>query len=70
MNTCKKMTQLMSQRLDRRLNTIERIQLRLHLVICAGCQNFDQNMRQLREVLSCIGIGGEPADRVKRGTSR
>jgi predicted anti-sigma-YlaC factor YlaD len=52
MNVCRKMTELISQRLDRRLSVTERFSLRFHLMMCKGCRNFSRNMASLREVFS------------------
>lgn len=48
MLTCKEATELMSQEQDRRLSLAERIGLRLHVMICAGCQRYRQQMGVLR----------------------
>ncbi|MBU0498453.1 MAG: zf-HC2 domain-containing protein [Gammaproteobacteria bacterium] len=48
MLTCKQATQLLSQRQDRQLGFAERLGLRMHLTLCAGCRNFDRQMGFLR----------------------
>lgn len=50
MMSCKKETYLMSQQLDRPLGRTERMALRLHLMMCTGCTNFNKNMMFLRTV--------------------
>lgn len=50
MMSCKQMTYLISQQLDRKLTTSERIALRLHTMMCTGCRNFDDNTAFLRKV--------------------
>lgn len=50
MNSCRRMTELMSQQLDRPLGVSERMGLRFHLVMCRGCRNFSRNMSHLRQV--------------------
>lgn len=50
MMSCKQMTYLISQQLDRKLNTSERIELRLHTMMCTDCRNFDDNVAFLRKV--------------------
>jgi predicted anti-sigma-YlaC factor YlaD len=44
------MTYLMSQQLDRELSARERMVLRLHVMMCSGCRNFEDNMAFLRQV--------------------
>jgi predicted anti-sigma-YlaC factor YlaD len=50
MMSCKKMTYLVSQQLDRKLTTRERVMLRFHLMMCSGCRNFESNLAFLRTV--------------------
>lgn len=54
MNSCKKMTVLISQQLDRRLTLSERCALRLHLMMCRGCRNFERNMAFMHDVFSSV----------------
>jgi hypothetical protein len=55
MLSCRDVTQLVSQRLDRRLGFAERVALRLHLAICQGCSNFSRQMDVLREAVKRLG---------------
>lgn len=55
MNSCREMTQLMSQQLDRRLSRYERVKLRLHLMMCKGCRNFERNLSDMRQIFTGIG---------------
>jgi hypothetical protein len=48
MLTCKEVSRLVSQGLDRRLSLGERIALRIHLAMCHGCENFSRQMQFLR----------------------
>jgi predicted anti-sigma-YlaC factor YlaD len=50
MMSCKQMTYLMSQQLDRELSARERMALRLHVMMCSGCRNLEDNMAFLRQV--------------------
>ncbi|MEZ0232950.1 MAG: zf-HC2 domain-containing protein [Methylophilaceae bacterium] len=54
MLSCKQASQLISQSLDRRLNMRERINLRMHLMICDVCRRFT---RQLHEIRARIKAG-------------
>ncbi|QID18251.1 zf-HC2 domain-containing protein [Nitrogeniibacter mangrovi] len=53
MLSCKDATRLMSEARDRDLSLRDRLRLRLHLAICAGCANFDKQMDFLRR--ACRG---------------
>lgn len=48
MLTCKEATRLSSEALDRGLSLRERLSLRMHIMMCKGCTNFEEHMRQLR----------------------
>lgn len=49
MLNCKEATRLMSEAQDRKLAVSERVQLEFHLVLCKGCQNFQDQMAFLRK---------------------
>ena len=55
MLSCKEVTRLVSQGLDRRLGFAERVRLRLHLAICDGCTNFKKQTAFLREAVRRLG---------------
>jgi hypothetical protein len=48
MMNCKQATRLMSEELDRGLTWRERIALKMHVMMCAGCTNFRKQMAFLR----------------------
>lgn len=52
MMSCKQVTRLVSQGLDRELGFTERVRLRVHLAICDGCTNFSKQVAFLREALA------------------
>ncbi|WP_127476115.1 zf-HC2 domain-containing protein [Sulfurivermis fontis] len=56
MLTCKHATKLMSQAQDRPLTLRERIGLRLHLMMCSGCTQFERQLHFIRT--ACRRIGG------------
>ena len=56
MLNCKQSTHLLSEAQDRPLNTGERLQLEMHLLICQGCRNFRKQMDFLRRI--CRGFPG------------
>jgi hypothetical protein len=51
MLSCREATRLVSQGLDRELALGERIALRVHLAICAGCRNVDRQLSFLRRAV-------------------
>jgi len=51
MLTCKEVSHLVSQGLDRKLGFGERVALRVHLAICGGCTNFNKQMAFLRRAM-------------------
>jgi predicted anti-sigma-YlaC factor YlaD len=53
--TCKEVSRLASQGLDRRLGLVERLRLRLHLAICEGCRNFTKQLDFLRKAVARLG---------------
>jgi hypothetical protein len=53
--TCREVSHLVSQGLDRRLGFAARVRLRLHLAICEGCTNFKRQMDFLRAAVRKLG---------------
>ncbi len=49
MLNCKQATLLMSQGMDRKLGVLQRMRLRLHLMMCQGCLNFNTQIKFLHE---------------------
>jgi predicted anti-sigma-YlaC factor YlaD len=54
--TCKEVHRLTSERLDRELSIVERVRVRLHLLLCIGCRNFDRQMRLIRDAMRRFSI--------------
>lgn len=52
MLSCKQVTRLISQGLDRDLGFTERVRLRVHLAICEGCTNFSTQVTLLRQAMA------------------
>ena len=48
MLNCKEVTEMCSEELDRKLLLAERVSLRLHLMMCSGCNNFRKQMQTMR----------------------
>ena len=53
--SCKEVTRLVSQGMDRRLPFGRRVALRVHFAICAGCTNFNKQMAFLRQAVRDLG---------------
>lgn len=51
MTTCKQASKLISVSLDRPLSWSERVQLKLHLLICTPCRRFKQQLRLMGAAL-------------------
>ena len=51
MITCKQTSELMSQGQDRELGLVERLRLRLHLLICERCRRVEQQLGLLRATI-------------------
>ncbi|HEX5612898.1 MAG TPA: zf-HC2 domain-containing protein [Burkholderiales bacterium] len=51
MLSCKDVTRLVSQGLDRELSLGERTMLRFHFAICAGCRNVNRQLALLRSAI-------------------
>ena len=55
MLSCKEVTRLVSQGLDRRLGFAERVRLRVHLAICDGCSTFTKQVGFIRKAVRTLG---------------
>ncbi len=51
MKTCKEVHRLVSEGQDRPLSLMERISVRIHLMMCGACRRFEAQMDFLREAL-------------------
>lgn len=47
---CREATRLMSEEQERELALRERLPLKLHVMICAGCRNFGHQMHTIRQI--------------------
>jgi hypothetical protein len=59
MLTCKEVSRLVSQGLDRRLGFGERLALRVHLALCDGCTNFSRQVKFLRRSVARLATPAE-----------
>jgi len=51
MMNCRQATALISQAQDRPLSRRERLALRLHTLICKGCNNYNRQLAFIRETM-------------------
>jgi len=54
--TCKEVHRLVSEGMDRDLSLIERMRMRLHLMVCDACTNFNGQMALLRKAMRNFAI--------------
>ena len=54
MASCREVTRLVSEGLDRDLAFGERVALRVHFMMCRGCRNFEDQIQQLREAIRAL----------------
>lgn len=64
MLSCKEVTRRLSAAQDRELGLAERLQLKMHLALCAGCRNFSRQMDFLRA--ACKRYVGEETGHGRR----
>lgn len=51
MLSCKQASQLLSQKMDRKLMWHERFALHLHLMVCDMCRRFGRQLEQMRRMV-------------------
>lgn len=61
MPSCQKSTRLMSEARERGLTAVERVALRIHLLMCSGCRNFGKQMHFLSAATQ-VYVPGENGD--------
>ncbi len=61
MLNCHDATKLMSEAQERPLSLTEKVPLKLHTMMCAGCRNFGEQMNSLRVMTRAYakGKGGQ-----------
>lgn len=58
--TCREVHRLVSEGLDRDLTLVERARMRLHLMICDACTNFNAQMLLIRRAMRKLGAEDDP----------
>lgn len=56
MPTCKEVHRLVSEGLDRDLSIVERLRMRMHLMVCHACTNFNGQMALIRRAMRQLTI--------------
>lgn len=59
MLSCKEVSRLVSESLDRELSLGQRVSLRLHLLMCSLCSRFRRQMAFLHQAARAFGQAGE-----------
>jgi hypothetical protein len=59
MPSCKEVSRLVSESMDRELPFRQRLSMRLHLLMCSLCSRFRRQIRFLREAAHAFGKGEE-----------
>jgi Putative zinc-finger len=61
--SCKRVAELLSQRLDEPLSLIDELRLRLHLSMCGNCSNVADQLSAVNAASAALFSGGldEPA---------
>jgi hypothetical protein len=54
MLSCKKVSLLLSQKLDQPLPHMKRIELRIHLWMCSACSNFEKHLQFLHKAVGLL----------------
>jgi hypothetical protein len=72
MLSCKDVTQLLSEAMDRSLPLGKRIGVRLHLLICKFCARYERQLFQIRETVRRLveteeAAGGTPGEPLSEG---
>lgn len=50
-HACEDISRLASEKLERRLNFLERLRLRLHFLMCSACRHYDTHITVLHNIL-------------------
>lgn len=51
---CKHNTELLSQSLERPITWRERLAMRMHLMMCKGCRNFEKQLAFIRKAARAL----------------
>lgn len=68
--SCRRVSELLSQQQDGPLSLMDRLRLRLHLLLCGNCQNVQQQLAVVDSLAAQLFSGGpdvEEGDSFPRG---
>ncbi|NBI13443.1 hypothetical protein GVX81_07445 [[Haemophilus] felis] len=51
MRYCQRITELVSQQQERKLSFVEQSAVKLHLLMCPSCKNFERNCQDLSKLM-------------------
>lgn len=51
MRNCEKMTELISESMERPLTLLEKLEKSWHTMMCDGCKNFESNTIKLKDII-------------------
>jgi hypothetical protein len=68
MLSCKDVTKLVSESMDRSLPLGKRVGVRLHLLICRFCERYRRQLLRLREASRQLALAGEMPGKLFPGT--
>ena len=57
MLSCRQSTRLMSEQHERELSTRERVELRMHTLLCKGCSNYRKQIAFIRRAAKAVREG-------------
>jgi predicted anti-sigma-YlaC factor YlaD len=62
-HSCKRVAELISQRMDEPLGLLDSVRLRLHLHMCGNCRNVEKQLLEVKELAAdMFAVAGEPDD--------
>jgi len=53
-HSCRRVAELLSQRLDEPLGLLDTIQLRVHMAICRNCQHVEQQLEGVKSLTAAL----------------
>jgi len=62
MRSCKEVSRLASDRMDRKLTLRERMAFRMHLLMCRNCLRYARQLAILRQATDKLRSKGRPSD--------
>lgn len=60
MLSCREITKVCSDELERPLRLTEQVALHTHLMMCSGCTNYRKQLKTLRQVMQAYADGRAP----------